>query len=345
MPNSGDIYPFQHPFGEVEANIDDFALAIIDSLESSFLAVPKGDGFVDYATFEKGYEALRRHTRGFDEISPARALAAFEETPICFVVLRTIMGFTAPEWAYVTSQRIGRSINQGTARGIDSKIRKNPLTPRRVTDTIKEMIEAACEVLAKGPADVGSAAIHRLDKADTKGGVSTIKAAARIGMPYAMLLYERLLGRPFATIRDANSELVGDVMEVPIEERLVKANVPYRKTKHAERIAGFEQAPDFIIPDEFSPKAVIEAKITEDDGTARDKVTRIQYLHTISQNRIADGQPGFDVIACIDGRGFGIRREDMKKIIRATNGKVFTLRTLEHLVDHTSIRDFRADGG
>jgi len=249
MPNSGDIYPFQHAFEEVEANIDDFALAIIDSLESSFLAVPKGEGFVEYSTFEKGYETLRQHTKGFDDLTPDRALAAFKQTPISFVVLRTIMGFTAPEWAYMTSQRTGRSINQGTARGIDSKIRKDPLTPRRVTDTIREMIETACEVLARGPADVGGAAIHRLDKADTKGGLPTIKAAARIGMPYAMLLYERLLGRPFATIRDANSELVGDVMEVPVEERLAKANVPYRKTKHAERIADFEQAPDFIIPD------------------------------------------------------------------------------------------------
>jgi hypothetical protein len=49
----------------------------------------------------------------------------------------------------------------------------------------------------------------------------------------------------------------------------------YRKTKRAERITGFDQAPDFIIPDEFNPAVVIEAKLTEDDGTARDKVTRV----------------------------------------------------------------------
>jgi hypothetical protein len=45
--------------------------------------------------------------------------------------------------------------------------------------------------------------------------------------------------------------------------------VSYRKTKHSERIAGFDQAPDFIIPDEFNPAVIIEAKLTEDDGTAR----------------------------------------------------------------------------
>ena len=37
----------------------------------------------------------------------------------------------------------------------------------------------------------------------------------------------------------------------------------------------FDPFPDFIVPDEFNPQVVIEAKITEDDGTARDKVTRI----------------------------------------------------------------------
>jgi hypothetical protein len=29
--------------------------------------------------------------------------------------------------------------------------------------------------------------------------------------------------------------------------------VSYRKTKRAERVSGFEQAPDFFVPDEFNP--------------------------------------------------------------------------------------------
>ena len=56
----------------------------------------------------------------------------------------------------------------------------------------------------------------------------------------------------------------------------------FRKTKRAERIEGFDQTPDFIIPSEFNPQIIIEAKITEDDGTARDKVTRIQHLGELS---------------------------------------------------------------
>lgn len=162
-----------------------------------------------------------------------------------------------------------------------------------------------------------------------------------LGVPYAMLLYERFLGRPFAGHRDSVSELIGDVLETAVEKTLIKANVSYRKTKRAERIAGFDQAPDFVIPDEFYPQVVIEAKITEDDGTARDKITRIQHLCQISRDRPAE-ESRFQVVACIGGRGFKVRREDMRKLLLATKGKVFTLNTLDRLVDHTRLSEFRA---
>lgn len=122
-----------------------------------------------------------------------------------------------------------------------------------------------------------------------------------------------------------------------IEDRLFKVGISYRKTKRAERIAGFDQTPDFIIPSEFNPQVVIEAKITEDDGTARDKVTRVQHLASLSQQGSK-----FEVIACIAGRGFDVRREDMKKLLLATRGKVFTLKTLDYLVEFTRLREFKS---
>ena len=111
-----------------------------------------------------------------------------------------------------------------------------------------------------------------------------------------------------------------------------------------ERIEGFDQAPDFIIPDEWNPQIVIEAKITEDDGTARDKVTRIQHLAEISNQHQLRGQTSFEVIACIDGRGFGVRREDMRKLLAATKGKVFTLKMLDQLIAGTDLHRFKSRG-
>ncbi len=119
------------------------------------------------------------------------------------------------------------------------------------------------------------------------------------------------------------------------------AGISYRKTRRAERIPGFDQSPDFIIPSEFNPHVVIEAKITEDDGTARDKVTRIQHLGELSMAGRPQFEPRYEVIACIGGRGFGVRREDMKKLLLATRGKVFTLKTLDRLIECSRLKEFR----
>ena len=142
--------------------------------------------------------------------------------------------------------------------------------------------------------------------------------------------------------RDSISELVGDLVESAIEVVLTDAGISFRKTKRAERVIGFDQTPDLIVPDEFNPQIVIEAKLTEDDGTARDKITRVQHLGSLSMlGRGQDEPPRFEVIACIAGRGFKVRREDMKKLLLATRGKVFTLENLNRLVDCSRLREFK----
>lgn len=193
----------------------------------------------------------------------------------------------------------------------------------------------------KAPPKPNPVTIHRLNKADTAVGLETIKSLASLGAPYAMVLYERFLGRPFAGHRDSVSGLVGDTLESAIEDVLTKAGITYRKTKRAEKLPGFEQAPDFVVPDEFATKVVIEAKIAEDDGTARDKVTRIWRLGAMSTADMPPGQQKYEVIACIGGRGFKVRAEDMKTMLIATRGKVFTLKTLDRLIDNSKLAQFR----
>jgi hypothetical protein len=209
------------------------------------------------------------------------------------------------------------------------------------------MVVAGCELINAGSSDLAAGKsllpagmLHRLDKADTRLGNKGVQHLADQGVPYAMLLYERFLGRPFASHRDSVSGLIGQVMEDAVEAQLRKHRVSFRRTQHAESIEGFDQAPDFVIPDEWNPRIAIEAKSAEDDGTARDKVTRIQHLAAISANREAEGSNPFQVIACVDGRGFGVRREDMRKLLEATQGKVFTLETLKHLVQYTNLREY-----
>jgi len=338
-------FPFEANFEDLKANPEPYVASVFSCLESEFLSMPKGAGFIEYPVFEQGYEALKRVTVNFGRISPEEILPATINTPVIFVVLRAMLGFTPPEWAYITSQHSGMVVSQGAARTLDRKIRFNPLSPLKLTmfsaDRLKAMVEIACQLLVENAPTLDGASIHRLDKADTRNGMQGIQALASLGVPYAMLLYERFLGRPFAGHRDSVSELVGDILESAIEDVLVKAGISYRKTKRAERIPGFDQAPDFIVPSEFNPQVIIEAKITEDDGTARDKATRIQHLGELSLAGRPHDKPKFEVIACIGGRGFGVRKEDMKKILLATRGKIFTMKTLDNLVEFSRLKEFK----
>jgi len=341
-------YPFEAPFDELLARADVFVDEVFSSLESAFLVMPRGQGFVTFPDFENGYETLKQVTENFSKLEEPVIFATALQMPLVLVVLRTMLGFTPSEWAYVAGQSSGLEITQGFARSLDRKIRLNPTAPLHpspaVEPRIRALVEIACKMLTEGAPVTPPELLHRLDKADTQAGLSAANALATMGVPYAMLLYERFLGRPFAGHRDSVSELIGDILELAIETELTNAGISFRKTRRAERVPGFDQAPDFIVPSEFNPQVVIEAKITEDDGTARDKVTRIQHLASLSASGGPSLPRGFEVIACIGGRGFKQRREYMKKMLRATKGKVFTVKTLTKLIEFTRLKEFRTRG-
>ncbi|MEO8926882.1 MAG: hypothetical protein ABI306_06930 [Caulobacteraceae bacterium] len=333
---------FDADFSDTSLNLDPFIDEVFGELKSGFLELPKGQGFVEYSAFEAGYQALKRATLGFSVMEPAAITETIYTTPIAFVVLRTILGFSPSEWADVTTERTGIVVDQGSARTLDRRIRVTPDTPLKDKDSkvdrrLKAMVVAAVQALEEGTRGIDRTLIlHRLDKVDTVEGLVSLRPIADLGAPYPVLLYERFLGRPFAAHRDSVSELVDDIVESAVEDVLSRVGASYRKTKRAERITGFDQAPDFIIPDEFNPAVIIEAKLTEDDGTARDKVTRVQRLSTLRDER---GQ-NYEVVACIAGRGFKVRRNDMRRLLVATKGMVFTLASIERLVAYTRIRDF-----
>lgn len=337
--------PFEVNFEEMILDIEPYVSAVFSSLESDFMAMPRGKGFIEFPVFEQGYEALKLVTQGFQDMDPDNIMEAARKSPLVLIILRIILGFTPPEWAYVATRRTATEVSQGFARSLDRNIRLNPIKPlsqgNMTVKRVKALIIAACQLITSPFHEADVDKINRLDKADTWQGLAGLRNLAGIGVPYSMLLYERFLGRPFAGHRDSVSDLIGDSLEASIEDLLIRAGISYRKTKRAERIKGFDQTPDFIIPSEFNPQVVIEAKITEDDGTARDKATRIQHLGELSAAFTAKNKTGFEVIACIGGRGFGVRREDMKKMLLATRGKVFTQRTLGHMVECTRLNEFK----
>lgn len=340
--------PFEVAKADLQERLEELVDSTFSDIQSQFLVLPRGDNFVEYRDFQTAYEVLRRRTNAFVDFTENSVWDALRENSLCFGVVRTILGMSPPEWVDLARSDRNSDISQGYARGLDGRCRSDRayisglVRPRHsnASDRIEALISVSVEYITRGSPPGAADTVHRLDKVDTSHGLESLRHVASQHIPYAMLLYERYLGRPFATHRDSVSEQVGDVMETAIEEHLARARVTFRKTKRAERIPGYGQAPDFFVPDEFNPSVIIEAKITGDDGTARDKVARIERLTRMRDDRRRDGQPDFEVVACIDGRGFGVRREDMRSLILMTDGKVFTLATLDQLVAHTGLQEF-----
>jgi len=347
----------QHPFElgpeELTERLEEMVQITISDLTSEFLLMPLGDSFIQYHDFSTAYEVLKRHTQGFFDFTEDAVQSALLEDSRVLCVVRAILGMTPPEWGELARVELASDITQGAARSLDRKCRENTQyvssIKKRVSShgnknhkslhRIEALVQVAIQYLSQGVSGEVDGMVHRLAKFDTKEGIDSLRYASKENVPYAVLLYERYLGRPFAGHRDAVSELVGEVMENAVENILREAGVTYRKTGRAEKIPGFGQAPDFCIPDELSPVAVIEAKITSDDGTARDKVARIKELETQRNKHMDEGRPIYDVIACIDGRGFRERREDMRQMLVRLNGKVFTTASLNHLTTCTRIKE------
>ena len=341
MASEGPL-PFQVTVRELQRHIEEYVDRVFDALESDFLVMPRGEGFIAFDTFDKGYKAIHEATDGFLSLDADRLFQAVRDVPMGLVVLRTVLGLSPPEWSDVATLTTDVVVDQGFARSLDRAIRKNPdlqigHTPLQ-EERIGALLDTACRLLAVSVPETGPDSIHRLDKVDTGMGQRSLVRVAQDGVSYPSLLYERFLGRPFASHRDSVSEIVGGALEDRIERHLTVSGIPFFRTKQAEALKGWAQNPDFFCPDHHSPVALIEAKMTQDDGTARDKVARVIRLATMRDARERAGDTGFHVVACIAGRGFGVRRADMKSLLLATRGLVFTASQVDQLAKHVDLR-------
>lgn len=331
------------------------AREVLRTLQSHFEVMPRGGSFLERDDFQRGYEAFREETRAGADLSAEAVLRAVRSDPRAWVVLRAIAGLSPGEAAYLAIREGGDEgeeikITQAIAREVDIRCRRGEevlldeldgvgLVARRHHDALEAMATYLPAAISRSRPQVQDDEVHRLDKFDTTGGQETIHDALQQEL-YPELLYERILGRPYASHRDSISESVGDLVEMRIEELLQEHRVNYRKTRRREAIPGFPQAPDFLIADrgralftaEPEVDVAIEAKLTEDDGTARDKVARIKALRQNEDRRAAAGAHRREVVAVIDGRGFQHRVRDLADTLEACDGHVYTLAEIEKLV-------------
>jgi len=100
-------FPFEVTLEEILRDPESYVDSVFSCLESEFLVMPKGAGFVEYPVFERGYEALKAATDGFSILDPDKVYPVTVSEPISIVLLRTILVFTPPEWGYAKNRSAG----------------------------------------------------------------------------------------------------------------------------------------------------------------------------------------------------------------------------------------------
>ena len=201
-------HPFEVGIDYLASHIDEMVDVTFADSQSQFLVMPRGQNFIEFGSFQDAYEALKQETDAFAGLNDETVRKALERNALVFVIVRTILGVSPPEWAELAKAERDVDVPQNVARQSDARCRIEAkyfarefaaLSRRR----IEALVSVAVEHVAKGAPSAAVGTVHRLNKFDTAEGLISLRHAASHHVPYAALLYERYLGRPFASHRDA----------------------------------------------------------------------------------------------------------------------------------------------
>ena len=315
----------------------------VAATQPSFHYIPTGDAMATEVAFDQAYRQLAVHTNNFTDVSASSLRAALAEAPETLAPLRMILGFTHNELAW--AMKLARPDTK-TSGATLKKFERSP-APEQSTAKRAEMITAVVDavvaVMDRSILQVPESArgfFHsKLDKRDTLRGWSTVADSAG-GVPYSALLYQRYVGGVWRQVQDAYSEVKGDnLLEQPIADLFDENDIPYYRsgsgasgaTQTAETF-GLSPGPDFVLPQE-SPTVIIESKVGEDGGTVRDKAARIKNAADAAKDR------GLLPCAVVDGKGWSERPNALVDVVIATDGRTYSLSTLDHLLDIPEIID------
>jgi hypothetical protein len=127
------LHPFAATEQELRADLDQYVNSFIGSLRTFFLTMPKGSDFVEFTRFQAAYETLKGESSDFKDFSVATVISAVRRDSLVLVILRTMLGFSPPEFAYVAGLTTGVQVDQAHARRLDKRSRSGKdLLPAQV---------------------------------------------------------------------------------------------------------------------------------------------------------------------------------------------------------------------
>jgi hypothetical protein len=314
--------------------------------QPSFHLIPRGDAMASEAAFADAYEILAAETRDFEDVSPATIEAAIRRDPSTLAPLRMIVGFTHNELG-VAINLVEPTLTVSGGRLKTFERRARPASENaaraRLIEAIGVTVVALMDRTILPVPEASAESFHsKLDKQDTRDGWDGVHRNAREGVPYSALLYQRYVGGVWRQVQDAYSEVKGDaILERPLTDLLQREAIPFHHSgrgasgaTETAQLFGINPGPDFLLP-AVSPTVVIETKVVEDGGSARDKAARIKTL------AVAASQRGLVPIAVVDGKGWRERPTALVDVIIATGGRTFSLNTLEQVLGVPEIAALR----
>lgn len=265
------------------------------------------------------YDSAHALTEGFTRVGVEDLRRAISSEPATLDVFRLILGLLSKEFS--------------SARATVAKERKlkanSPLASAITID-----LAMRGELFPPPAPDTGLRV--KLDKPDTADGWESVRRYAADGVPYSMLLHQRAYGGAFRQLLDATSSKRGDYLEDAVAALFADAQVPHIRTgsrNQAEIAKRFgltvKPAPDFVIFDQGTDtlRAMLECKIANDGGTARDKAARFRSIRTEAQ-RLG----GIPVLAVLSGLGWRRTGDALGPVVRDTDGRTFTMATLDEML-------------
>lgn len=288
----------------------------------------------DLAYFEAVYEEAVEVTEQFTCITTDELTNALRAHPRVLLVLRTILGLTPSEFAHATDLA-GEGIGlDGVSANKVASMERRGISPSAdqagvIAKTVAGVM--AGSLFGEPPGDLRS----KQAKPDTVAGWTSVEEFASGRVPYSTFLHQRHYGGAFRQVLDATSSQRGDLIEDAVEAVFREAGVPYVRTgshNQGEIEARFEArvapAPDFVAFDSSGTlRALLECKGANDGGTARDKALRFERLKEESA-RLG----GLPLLAVLGGMGLARVNDTLGPVVRATDGRVFTLATLLHML-------------
>ncbi len=289
--------------------------------------------FYELPHFLGAYEKAVTATSEFTMVSAEHLQAVLANEPTTLLVFRTITGLTKGEFAASTTLVAEPSgLEALSADKVDSMERHGSAP----SDSQVEAAALAIDGIMSGslfgepPGPLKS----KQSKPDSAEGWATVARFADVGVPYSHLLHQRHYGGSFRQVLDATSTLRGNLIEDAVEELFRSNGVPHVRTSRsqADVESRFEvtvhPAPDFVVFDAADTlRGMLECKGANDGGTARDKASRFRPLRDESL-RLG----GIPLLAVLGGLGWTRVNDTLGPVIRACDGRVFTLANLEEML-------------